>query len=161
MLEMKEKKILNSENGMATLESIPLLIIFVMLVGYGVGAFGVIHTGILHSIAARAYAFETFRHRVDLTYFRDTPTGGRGEFYTGQTRIHGIQSDTASDGDQYIVATERSILKGLPDLNEENRSPAFHNVLGKDGLNRRLGQGVNPVWIRVQYGICLNAQCGD
>lgn len=159
---MKNKMILNSEEGMATIETIPLLIIFVMFVAYGVGAFGIIHTGILHSIAARTYAFETFRHRANLTYFRDqTVDGSKGEYYLGQTRLHGIHSETSNQDNEYILATERSISKGPLELNVENREEGFHNDLAKiAGPGQRLGRGVHPAWIRVQYGICLNNSCG-
>ncbi len=160
---MKKHSLLNSEKGMATIETIPLLIIFVMFVAYAVGAFGIIHTGILHSIAARTYAFETFRHRANLVYFRDrvTGTGPKGEYYLGGTRVHGIQSETADDSVAYIVASERSISKGPMELGIENREEGFHSSISSiAGLGQRVGRGVHPAWIRVQYGICLNTQCG-
>ncbi|MDZ4662800.1 MAG: hypothetical protein SGJ18_14400 [Pseudomonadota bacterium] len=159
---MSSKRILKSEEGMATIEAIPLLIIFVMFVAYGVGAFGIIHTGILHSIAARTYAFETFRHRTNLVYFRDqsSATGPRGEYYLGGTRIHGIQSEVADDSGEYILASERSISKGPMELNVENREEGFHSSMSSSTGPQRIGRGVHPAWIRVQYGICLNTQCG-
>ncbi len=159
---MRNIKVLKSEEGMATIETIPLLIIFVLFVSYGVGAFGIIHTGILHSIAARSYAFETFRHRTNLVYFRDTSTSAaKGEYYVGGTRVHGIQSETAGDSDKYILVTERSISKGPMELNVENREDGFHrNLASVAGSNQRVGRGVHPAWIKVQYGICLNSECG-
>ena len=42
------------------------MVIFVMLMSFGMGLFGVVHTAILHSIAARTYSFETFRQRTNL-----------------------------------------------------------------------------------------------
>ena len=159
---MKNKKILNSQEGMATIETIPLLIIFVMFVAYGVGAFGVIHTGKVHSIAARTYAFETFRHRANLVYFRDTGTDAdvKGEYYKGGTRVHGIQSENVSAED-YIFATERSISRGPMELDVANREDGFHRDLAsKAAQGQRLGVGVHPAWIKVQYGICLDSKCG-
>ena len=59
---------LQNEKGMAALEIIPIVIIVVLLLSFSFGFFGVIHTGILNSMAARNYAFETFNHRSDLRY---------------------------------------------------------------------------------------------
>src|SRR5690606_25429703 len=67
---MLKPKALQNEKGMAILEIIPISIICVLLLSFSFGFFGVIHTGILNSIAARNYAFETFNHRTDLSYFR-------------------------------------------------------------------------------------------
>ncbi len=58
---------------MATIEMLPMMFIFIFLFSYTLGAFGIIHTGIKNSISARAYAFETFRNRSNLVYFRDIP----------------------------------------------------------------------------------------
>ncbi|MGZ3723897.1 MAG: hypothetical protein ACXVA9_13230, partial [Bdellovibrionales bacterium] len=75
MLNAKGFKILRSQKGIALLETVPLMVIFVMLMSFGMGLFGVVHTAILHSIAARAYSFETFRQRTNLHYFREDGSG--------------------------------------------------------------------------------------
>ena len=61
--------------GTALLETIPLLVIFVILLGFAMGLFGIVHTAVLHSIAARTYSFESFRNRTNLQYFREDGSG--------------------------------------------------------------------------------------
>lgn len=168
---MKKKCDLRNEKGMATLETIPLLVVFVIFVGYGIGAFGIIHTGILNSIASRAYAFETFRHRPQLRYFRDerSDVSPRGQYYLGGTRVHGVQSEMAREQDQFIYATERGIARGLASDAaeiEKSRQSSLHRDIqdsfsGEAFSGRYTRQGVTVAWIKVYYGICLDAGCGD
>ncbi|RME18011.1 MAG: hypothetical protein D6797_01290, partial [Bdellovibrio sp.] len=69
-VNMKKEKRTN-QKGLATVEALPLLVIFVILLSYALGTWGVVHTAILSSIGARAYAFETFRNRTNLIFHRD------------------------------------------------------------------------------------------
>lgn len=59
----------NNQKGLATIEALPLVVVFVVLITYGLGLFGFVHTAILHSIGARTYAFETFRNRTNVSFF--------------------------------------------------------------------------------------------
>lgn len=153
----------SDERGMATVEALPILIVFVVVCSYAVGSFGAIHTAILHSIAARVYAYETFRHRTDLVWFRDNAYAAPNFFHLKQigARVHGVGSPENAEVKDRFYATERPLAKGLtsgPD--EQGRDPATHNdrVLNLgDGPNATLG--VSPIWIMTQYGICLNAEC--
>jgi hypothetical protein len=152
-----------SQKGMATIEVLPIIVVFLMLIGYSLGFFGIVHSGILQSIGARAYAFETFRNRTSLVVFRDEPGSiregkDRINYQVVQNRVHAIKSDTAS-GD-IPVATARPLSFGRA----SERVPASTEVHNKDVLeieqrNRKVK--VSPAWIMVGYGICLNAQCGD
>jgi len=160
----KGKNILTSQNGLATVETVPMLIVFLIFVGYGIGSFGIVHTGILNSIAARTYAFETFRHRANVRYFRDELTPGAGAEYYANTRLHTIQSEAAQLGrDDYGIATERGIVRGLT-MQEKGRTEDQHIELDEVFQQfefQYTGKGVQPAWIKTQYGICLNAGCGD
>lgn len=164
MLEMKTLgRQLKNEEGMATIETLPILIIFVMLVAYMMGSFGIIHTGILHSIAARNYAFETFRHRANLVYFRDDAKAEVLNYAKIGTRFHGIAPETYKTDDGFRP-TQRSIsmVMTTDPVNEKNEN--LHNsILGqvRDGVRVKETAAVNPVWIKVQYGICMDANCGD
>lgn len=151
------KKRLNNK-GLATIEALPILVIFLVLIGYGLGNFGIIHTGILHSIAARTYAFETFRNRTDLTYFRDT--GNTPEYYSYGFRFHGIQPE--SDDSLDFHGTPRPIAIGR-DLATDQANVQDHNnnIYQIEQRNREGGVSVSPAWVMVGYGICLNAGCGD
>lgn len=173
-VSMKRRSKLKDESGMATLEMVPLILVFMVIAAYTFGMFGVTHTAILNSIAARNYAFETFRHRADLTYFRSNGTPDKMFFSRVGTRIHGIVSDanpneTAAGS---FPATERRIAMGLDsgaierDLANVDQSRAnltLHNEnvfkIQRNAQNESIG--VSPVWVMTQYGICLNARCGD
>lgn len=168
----KRKKIsfLNNEKGQATLEAIPLLFIFVIFIGYALGAFGIVHTGILHSIAARTYAFETFRHRANVTWFRSNKDDAHhfdSNFPTDQKfnyRLHSIKHERGNDaGSGYGVATERPMSFGFGSNQEVGRNENTHNnlVMNIQSGQRERRAAVNPVWIRAQYGICINANCGQ
>lgn len=146
---------------MATLEALPLLIIFIVLFAYTLGAFGVIHTGILNSIAARSYAFEIFRHRTNLTYLR----GNRAVpmyYNTKQNRIHVVVSERGNNDDNSFPATERRIAMGLDTDMANRETPSVHNTaiyMIQDGVQNATIEA-NPAWIMTQYGICLDTACG-
>jgi hypothetical protein len=148
-----------NEKGMASLEAIALVTIFTVLLSYGLGMFGIIHSGILNSIAARTYAWETFAHRTNVTFFRDNRPGGNGnsEHYLNfGFRAHGISSEKSTE--EEWVATERPLSIG-----QENepigRNTATHKSLGGNITRRERGE-VSPVWIKTIYGICMNSRCG-
>jgi len=158
---------LKSERGNAMIEIVPILAVFVLLVNFSLGFFGIIHTGILNSIAARNYAFETFRNRSSLVYLRDTENSALNFTYANnQQRFHGIVSESKSTTEAFIATRrparfseisspeplgtgEHDKIKGIA---EGKKASA---VLGEDR-----DTGVNPVWVRTLYGICLTAACG-
>ena len=158
----------NSEQGLATLEALTILIIFVVLIGFSLGSFGIVHTGILNSIAGRTYAFETFRHRTNLTYFRENRAAATTHFRKAGVRFHAIQSDLHNTRrfptDRNLYATERLIAMGLPVgetiRNRESQSGPRRD-LSSIQPSRRTNLELNPVWIRIGYGMCLDLKCGD
>lgn len=163
MKQFSLSKKLKQKKGFASIEATVLLVLFVSLVYYSFGFFGVVHTAVVHNIHSRTYLFETFRHRTNLMYFRSNRPGSKTQqYYNHMTRMHGINTDTKDfAGEQ--TATERSISMGLQ-LNEEGRRASVHN---QDVFNRvpssgrNTSIGVNPVWIMTMYGICLNSRCGS
>lgn len=161
-LNGKALKTLNNEKGMAILETVPLLVIFVVLTSFGMGFFGVIHTAILHSIAARTYSFETFRQRTNLTYFREdgsgTTVGKSIQFSKKGWRYHAVQHET--DDRNLFVATTRPIALGRAIASTDSKDDT-HNLDIFGILPRNVRTAVNPVWVMVGYGICLNAECGN
>ena len=150
---------------MATLEALPLVIVFVVLMAYMFGAFGVVHTAILNSIAARNYAFEIFRHRANLVYLRDSTPAAAPMFFLPSVgnRVHAIDNEDndGSWGDLFF-ATERRLAMGIQTGDEARTSETMHNetVFSVTPGAQNSSIGVNPVWIMSQYGICLNARCG-
>lgn len=165
--EMKTlKRTLKNEKGMATIETIPLLFLFVFLICYTFGTFGIIHTAIMHSISARAYAFETFRNRTNLTYFRYNTTDAYKQYKDVGARFHAITSETRPDSSNQFEPSERPLRMGLASDKVLGRDVANHNEkiandsnnLGQQKRNTKLE--ASPVWIMVQYGICLDVRCG-
>ena len=153
-----------NQKGLAMIETLPILVVFIILLAYGIGFYGVVHTGILNSIASRAYAFETFRNRADLTYFRDRPSGPNTLYLGLGNRVHGINHEDAAvtDGNPNIVATTRRL--DFRDSNADSgANQQDHNDLVFEIVGRNRGDGVkaSPVWIMISYGICLDAACGD
>ncbi|WP_413289596.1 hypothetical protein [Bdellovibrio sp. HCB337] len=154
------KSLVKNEKGMAIMELIPIMIIIILLFNFSLGFFGAIHTGILNSMSARNYAFETFRHRSNLMYLRTSvDANSKVSYQTQNMRIHATVSDKMKSDDRF-VATGRPI-DFLAQL-EATGSRDIHNTQVysvKDGKRFTDNSGVNPLWVRPQYGICLNAKC--
>ncbi len=152
------KRAFKNEKGIASIEAVAMLIVFVILMAYAVGMFGVIHTGILNSIAARTYAWETFDHRTNVNLFRDRAMQTNEEHYvTYGFRLHAIASERAPAQPHWDV-TERVIAMGRETETAGTRFTSIHAQL--TGTTKRERVGVNPVWIKTLYGICLNSACG-
>lgn len=153
---------MKNQRGMATVEAITLLGIFLMLMGYTLGFFGIIHSGILNSIGARTYAFEIFRHRTNINYFRGNTNENKYHFTNYGVRYHAVVSEKTPDGVLQFFATERPLTFGFSSPSEE-RTVDTHNVsvpnISLEDRNEAIG--VSPVWLMIQYGICMNVQCGD
>lgn len=177
MLKQSPRK-LKKQKGMASIEMVPILLLFAMLFNFTLGFFGVIHTGILNSISARNYAFETFRNRTNLTYLRDSDTRTATEEIDARYtkvgyRFHGIISETNNATDW--IATQRPIRftdtnvgldEPLGDANDHRTLVRNIQSTGKvsdtfTGKTEEEGKsGVNPVWLQTLYGICMNSRCG-
>lgn len=176
MLKTSRRRSLRREEGMASIEMVPLLLLFAMLFNFTLGFFGVIHSGILNSIAARNYAFETFRNRASLVYLRDEPKSATEEIESRYTkmgyRFHGIISEN-NKGSQSWIPTKRTIrFTDAAGLDETLGDGGEHTTLVRNiqsvgkvsdtftGKTADEGKsGVNPVWIQTLYGICLNSTC--
>ena len=160
-LKNQKSRILN-QKGFASIEAVVLVVLFFSMLYYSFGFFGVVHTGIIHNIHSRTYAFETFRHRTNLMYFRSNRLGEvnkMSHYFNRSSRLHGINTE---GGGTKQIATERSISMGLS-LEEEGRDQNTHNRDIYERIpayDRNQTVGVNPVWILTMYGICFNSQCG-
>lgn len=170
------KRQIKNNKGMAVLELIPTLFIYMLLINFGLGFFGAIHAGILHSIASRNYTFETFRHRSHVVYHRGYDK--TENFSLKGYRFSGVIFDQAKVSDTAWMAPTRplafsSAFGGNDTRNGIDlsaRGPArepnavnLHNTL-VGNLNeavRNDNVSVAQIWIKSIYGICLNAQCGD
>lgn len=168
MLKKRKFAQINNEKGMAVFEIIPIVIIIVMFINFSLGFFGAIHTGILNSIASRNYAFETFRNRTDLTYFRNSGPVGV-EFSKVKNRVHGTISEklaTKTQTDPPWAASSRLIdfmsfsNRAAEEIGNSKGEHAKTRGLSDGRVSESVHQGVNPIWIKTTYGICLNSSCG-
>ena len=150
------------------IEIVPILAIFILIVNFALGFFGLVHSGILNSIAARNYAFETFRNRSDLTYLRDDGSDATFTYAKSALRYHVTRSE-ASQAEDYR-ATRRPIK--FSDINalssggsSDEMGLTEHDTYKKIQEKQSTStagdiEGTNNPWIKTAYGICLTAQCG-
>lgn len=164
----KKSSRFNNEKGMAVFEMIPIIVVIVLFVNFSIGFFGAIHTGILNSIAARNYAFETFRNRSNLNYFRNnvglSSTNSKVNYVDMQFRTHAIASDKKAGTSTWFATTRlidfMNTSKRAADVVGNTSAEHNRSVRGlRETRNETVG--VNPIWLRTVYGICLKSQCGE
>ena len=173
---MKSRMLFN-QSGISTIEAVPVLLLFALLFNFSLGFFGVIHSGILNSIAARNYAFETFRNRSNLTYLRDedsTPGEQENRYTKIGYRFHGVISEGHAIDTNYWPVTRRPIKfteaqtgkidpVGVESDHNQLVRQVADNGKASDVFSGRTPEdgrsGVSPVWVQVLYGICLNKSC--
>ena len=152
------KKSFKKQKGMASMEAMASVILYVALLSFSLGFFGVVHSGIVNSIAARNYAFETFNNRTYLKYHRDTGdvlySNKKNRF-----RLHAIISEESSSSGDKFTPTKRYTAFAKVDHKESGDDS--HQKIAEDAINGNDDESYsfNPVWIKTAYGICLNAVC--
>lgn len=164
---------LQNQNGMAVFEIVPILVIFILLLNFSLGFFGAIHSGIVSSIAARNYAFETFRNRANLNYLRDVEDDGIGasaavDFYYLKEgfRFHGVVSEQRPDENAWF-ATKRPIkFTENGSISTSGESATHNRKVAQIASNQRASDFIeqdefSKIWVRTLYGICLNMKCGN
>lgn len=164
MLKARKTSLIENEKGMAIFEMIPILVVIVLFVNFSLGFFGAIHTGILNSIASRNYAFETFRNRSDLVYFRNDKTI---HFDKLGARVHGTLTEKSANSptDEWRASTRLIDFmnfdkRAAETVGAEKGQHSKLRELPSGRVSEGVHQGVNPIWIKTMYGICLNATCG-
>lgn len=160
MLNKNIFSILKDQKGLATIETVPLLVLFFFLMSYGLGLFGFVHSATLSSIAARSYAYETFRHRANVNYFRDD-AGITVSIARKGYRLHAIRNYNLGSGTEFIPNTAPiafAIGQPEPENNPETHNTRVFNL--NEGVRNR-NVSVSPGWIMMAQGICLSSQCGD
>ena len=145
-LKASAKIFLKSQKGVAVVEMLPLLAVFILLFGLTFGFWTAIHSGILQSIAARHYAFEVINNRTHFVYHRDNnePTSAKQYYRKNGHRFFAV------------VEKQTSILKLQP--REKELSLFNNNPMGIP--KARQADKVNPIWLKMGYGICIDFECG-
>ncbi len=149
--------------GNAMVEVLPILVIAILLVNFSLGVFGIIHSGILNSIAARNYTFETFRNRADLRYLRDIRSDENESFTFAKSKLR-YHSIVEGGTINQFVATRRTMkFSDITEVaNPLGASDHLKTSKIKEGqaASDFISEGVTPAWIRTAYGICLETSCG-
>ena len=151
---MTGSNFLINQKGIAMVEMLPLLAVFVLLFGLLFGFWSSIHSGTLHSISARRYAFEVINNRTHFIYHRDSsPPTDRTNYY-------------GKNGTRFFATVE---LTDNPKLISEKTS---FNLFDSAGLRitgdpqsqttqTEKEQGIHKIKIKTGYGICIDFDCGD
>ena len=166
-------KFIKDQKGIAMLEALPIIWVMFVLLGATLGSWGIAHTAILNSIAARNYVFFLFNNRSDLSYLRDF---GRYD-YNSLSNYKTEKIFYAQKGERFsYITSEKDPGGGLDPMATQRRgdfrNPAYHDRSGflSDSDHSRIHdliperntqKKVGPAWIMIGYGICLNAKCGN
>lgn len=143
-----------SEKGFAIVEAVAFLFVFIVLTLYIIDLFSAVHTGIVNSIAARTYLFETLQHRADLKWLRyKDVTGGLKDrnFSLEHERFHAVTDEDAIDPSDTEI---RASMRKLTQVNPNDLIQKVNNT-GLDS-NKNLTTSIK---IKTGYGICLDSQC--
>lgn len=149
-----------SEKGLAVIETIPLIFIFVILVGFTLGFYGITQRMILHSIAARAYGTEQIRNRTNINYLRDISGGQAESYHLTQHRYFAVREP--GPGDRFVAAKMNVDYRtrGTAGMSTQEA----HNSTAYEQMNRGRRNDrhyFDTVWVKVGHGICLTASCGE
>ena len=163
MMSVKTHKKIMNNKGMATFEAIPMIVIFVMLVGYALGLWGVVHKATLSSIAARQYAFETLRNRSNYMYFRDRVDSEILHHQKIGYRYHAV-TEPERGGNFNAPNTPITVGKkpqntNLHKLNTDSEQLHSEGIFELKRRNQKVE--FSHAWIMTGYGICMNPSCGS
>lgn len=143
---------LKNSRGVAVVEMLFLLVVFVVLFGLTFGLWTSIHRGTLQSIAARHYAFEVINHRTNFIYHRDNEppdTGDKDKNYYQK------------NGNRFFAVVDEQPVTRLKLQPKERELSLFNKSVSSFSRESRPATNkASPIWLKAGYGICLNFECG-
>ena len=141
---------LRSQKGIAYVEMLPLLVLFVMLFGLSFGLWTSIHRATLKTIAARHYSFEVLNNRSHYIYHRDTISADNYKQYYSKDGMRFFANVIYWPGKNPQIIAEKKPLslfnQGITKIN----SPSSDNS--------SITKQTNPIKIKIGYGICIDAE---
>lgn len=164
------------KRGVAVIELVMMLTIFIFVIISLYGSWGVIHSGILNSIAARSYAFVIINNRSNLNFLHEfSPAPLENNYHKYGIRYFATTQQSAED--TFIARTETIDIGGGSWSSSTDRQ---RGILGFDVRGGRsddwtdlssLGR-IRPnqrntdiekrvIKLKQAYGICLNSKCNS
>ena len=148
------------QKGMASMEAMASIILYLVFLSFSLGFFGVVHSGIVNSLAARNYAFDTFSNRTYLKYHRDAPGEQLHSHKENGFRLHSILTERNPPNNEDFIATKRSIAFAKMHYRKGRNNNQHMKMVEEEAEgNNNKKYSFNPVWIKTAYGICLNTRC--
>ena len=174
---MTGKPLIKDKKGIAMLEALPIIWVMFVLLGATLGSWGIVHTAVLNSIAARHAIFFYFNHRSDLSYLRDFGNQDYSRLNNLDPKNKKIYFGEMGKRYSFITSEDTDFSSSNPGQRAtlrrvDFRKPTYTDrdgFLDASGHNRihdlvparNTREKVGPAWIRVGYGICLNYKCGN
>ncbi len=158
----QNKKSLINEKGLASIETVVMVFIFVALLGSTLGFYGVTQKMILHSIASRAYGFEQIRNRTNITYLRDINGGSGNSYHVTRQRYFTVREP--GSGAVFIAAKMPVDFREAGSRSLAGANPDAHNTSAYEDIvrqRRNERHRFESVWVKVGHGICLTVECGE
>ena len=172
---LKRKK---NKKGIAVIEFLFCFFVFVFMLAVLYGAWGVIHSSILNSIAARTYAFSVIRNRSNVRFIKDNSSALIG-YFDRETRFFGVTTYQPGLNPDWIApSVSIDFMPGKSDARENAGKSGFvgMDVKGRskersEWIGGNLGELQLPakqsasnlrttqVFLKQGYGICLSADC--
>ena len=143
-----DSQIIKNEKGLAYVELLPMLVIFVILFGLTFGLWTSIHKASLKSIAARHYSFEVLNNRTHYIYHRDIiPLNGKKSYYQKNGMRFFANVEYQKDSTNPKLKADQSNLSlfdsGVSQIYPPNpKNSSFRQT--------------NPIKIKTGYGICID-----
>ena len=175
---------IKNKTGLVILEAIPIIWVMFVLMGATLGSWGIVHTAVVNSIAARNYTFFLFNNRADLSYLRDFSNkyeyrsaplardftnryfkGNRGK---GRRFSYINKENVGSTNKAHPTQRPVSFGKNMKYTDSSGVAPLIRPVssarvwsdVSDRGRNKKRDKD-GKAWIMVGYGICLCATCNS
>lgn len=156
------QKTKKNQKGLASIETVVMVFIFVALLGSTLGFYGVTQKMILHSIASRAYGFEQIRNRANINYLRDIEGGNSNSYHVTRLRYFSVSEPGVN---AVFTAAKMDVdFRSAGSRGPSSANPDAHNTSAYEDISRNRRNErhyFDKVWIKVGHGICLTVECGD
>ncbi len=176
---------LRKKRGIAMIEFLFFFFVFIFFFALMYGSWGITHSAILHSIGARAYAWDVIRNRSNLAFLRDYLLAGnlpdtilQHNYWQKNSRVFAV-TEVRTSGNDFLpqklkidmggAAWNTTSTQGFTKIDVQDRRSGYddrlstyedpNNPLALTKPNPRGGYKTGVVHLKMAYGICLNSNC--